>query len=73
MTRRSLLDGSIRLTDDDYKNGWDEPSLFAYIQARDAAAGLVAGNVVTKFERPRPPIRVETALSCDPHRHWKRS
>ena len=69
--RRSLITGQLELTDDDKRNGWDDASLFAYVEGRDKAFGLVPGNVVTRTERGRPQLRVENCRTYDPHRVWR--
>lgn len=52
------------------KNGWDEPSLKAYLAERDAGAP-VGGLVVTEFQRAKPAIKFETTRDFNPHR-WGR-
>lgn len=61
------------LTPDDIKNGWTPEALAAYHAEREAAAvigsdRLVAGNVVTEFQRGKQFPRVESALRHKPHR-----
>lgn len=69
---RQAADGSLKLTDEEVRNGWDEPSVLAYAAERDRAAGyLVPGNVVTSFVRPRAPVRVENCRTFNPHQHWR--
>lgn len=69
-----------RLYPEEKFNGWTAESLEAYRRERDLAAGstithpdappsaLVPGFVPTEYQRKAPPIRIETALSYDPHR-----
>jgi hypothetical protein len=63
----------IEPTADERRNGWTAETLAAYRREREAAvapqhsAGLVAGNVVTPFVRPKPPVRIESALAHNPH------
>lgn len=59
------------ITPEDIRNGWDRHSLASYHEEREAAAGLVAGNIVTAWDRPRPAIRVENCLKSDPHKYWR--
>lgn len=69
---RHAADGALKLTDEEVRNGWDEPSVLAYAAERDRAAGcLVSGNVVTSFVRPRPPVQVENCKTFNPHRYWR--
>jgi len=49
------------ITKEERANGWDEQSLAAYRRDRDKVADVVAGNVVTEFERPKPAVRIEGA------------
>jgi hypothetical protein len=54
------------------RNGWDEAALLRYRLERDRAAGAkVGGNIVTEFTRPKPALRVERAMSKNPHK-WGR-
>jgi len=60
------------LTPEERKNGWDEKSLAAYRAEREresnfGGAPLVAGNIVTPFVRPRPPLRVENMEGWNAH------
>lgn len=52
-------------------NGWSPEELEDYRAERDRAANRVAGNFVTSFERPKPPITYEGAMKHKPHR-WGR-
>lgn len=72
--RNHAGDGSLKLTPEEERAGWTLDSLLAYQRERDIAAGYVAGNVVTSFVRPRPPVRNESTTresGYDPHRDWK--
>ena len=69
------------LTAEEIKNGWTPETLAAYAASREQAAGfrdnsgvaepLVAGNTVTTFVRPKPPIAMESAMGFRPHL-WRR-
>lgn len=56
---------------DELENGWTPESLAAYLRDRaDARSAYgppepVAGNVVTEWAPPRPPIRIYSALNDD--------
>ena len=52
---------------DELRNGWTSVALAAYRAERDEATDLIAGNVVTPFERPKLQPQHESALS----RHFK--
>ena len=57
------------ITRDDIRNGWTPESLEAYHLAREEARGLVPGNVVTQFMRPkRIDPDVEPVASFNPHK-----
>lgn len=62
------------LSPEDIKNGWTEESLAAYLEDMRASrieAGqseLVPGNVVTEFQRPRPPVQMHNVSGYNPHR-----
>jgi len=62
----------LKLSPEDLKNGWTPEALDRYRAERDAAASRVAGNVVTQYERPKPPIQAESALKFNPHRWMQR-
>jgi hypothetical protein len=49
------------ITEAEIRNGWNQRALDAYLAQRNEETGLVPGNVVTAFVRPRPPIRVENS------------
>lgn len=42
-----------QLSKEDSRNGWTLESLRTYQREREKAAGVVAGNVVTEFKRPK--------------------
>jgi hypothetical protein len=51
------------LTKEERFNGWSPASLAEYKKSRDRACGLVGGNVVTLFVRPKQQPRHENAHS----------
>lgn len=53
------------------RNGWTPEQLEQYRADRDRAANRVAGNFVTEFKPPRPPLKYESAMQHKPHR-WGR-
>jgi hypothetical protein len=72
------MPGPIEPTADDRRNGWTAETLAAYRREREAATApqlgkgrtglpLVGGNVVTEFERPKEPPRIESAFTFNPH------
>jgi hypothetical protein len=61
-----LLPGIDSLTAADSRNGWTLASLAAYRREREKVHGLVAGNVVTEFKRPKPAMRVEGPRGYSP-------
>jgi hypothetical protein len=59
-------------TPDELRNGWTAEAIEAYRAERDACTERVAGNTVTEFKRPDPPVRIESALAgFRPHRWMK--
>ena len=58
--------GALVLTDDEIKNGWTEDQARKYQKSRDIAHGLVPGNVVTEYARPKPPVQVISCKDYDP-------
>lgn len=51
----------MELTAAEKRNGWTLASLRAYQRDRDEAVGMVAGNVVTEFKRPKQGPKLEGA------------
>ncbi len=64
-----------RITEEEIRNGWTAEAVAQYRAEREAAVPdhMVPGNVVTEFERPRPPIRIESATSFNPHSYRGRT
>lgn len=55
----------VKPSPDEIENGWTKESLAAYLRDRRERADapeLVGGNVVTTWDRPRPAIRIYSAL-----------
>lgn len=69
---RERCDGKLVLTEAEIANGWTEADVLAYQAERDKAMGLVPGNVVTPFVRPRPAMRIENCQGYDPCWRYRR-